>query len=82
MRQTISALVLMLSLVSFTSFAHAQSAAMTLEGVDIAESQVVGSTKLVLNGAAIQKRAFFKTNTVAIYLPEKRDSLEAILKQT
>ncbi len=83
MLQTIFALALMLlGLGSFTGQALAQPSALTLEGVDIAESQMLGSTKLVLNGAAIQKRAFFKTNTVAIYLPEKRDTLDSILKQT
>ena len=81
MRQTISAFALIMALGSIPNLAPAQASTLTLDGVDIAETEQAGATKLLLNGAAIQKRAFFKTNTVAIYLPEKCRSLEAILKQ-
>lgn len=51
-----------------------------LDGVAIDDSALVAGTKLVLNGAAIQKRGFFKTNTCAVYLPEKRHSLDEVVK--
>lgn len=51
-----------------------------LEGVPIADSATVAGAKLVLNGASIQKRGFFKTNTCALYLSEKRHTLDEIVK--
>jgi chalcone isomerase-like protein len=51
-----------------------------LDGVTIEDSAVVAGTKLVLNGAAIQKRGFFKTNTIALYLSEKRQTLDGVVK--
>lgn len=51
-----------------------------LDGVTIEDSAVVAGTKLVLNGAAIQKRGFFKTNTIALYLSEKRHTLDGVVK--
>ncbi|RZI82999.1 MAG: hypothetical protein EOP38_14210 [Rubrivivax sp.] len=51
-----------------------------LDGVAISDSVNVAGTTLVLNGAATQKRGFFKTNTCALYLPEKRDTLPGVLK--
>lgn len=52
-----------------------------LEGVTIDDTATVDGVKLVLNGATVQKRGFFKTNTIALYLPEKRDTLAGVLKQ-
>lgn len=52
-----------------------------LEGITIDDSATVEGVKLVLNGAAVQKRGFIKTNTIALYLPEKRDTLAGVLKQ-
>jgi hypothetical protein len=51
-----------------------------LEGVAIDDSATVAGSKLVLNGASVQKRGFFKTNTCALYLTEKRHTLEDIVK--
>jgi hypothetical protein len=51
-----------------------------LDGVPIEDSVTVSGTKLVLNGAAIQRRGFFKTNTCALYLPEKRNTLDGVVK--
>lgn len=51
-----------------------------LEGVPIDDSATVAGTKLVLNGASIQKRGFFKTNTLALYLIEKRHTLDEVVK--
>ena len=51
-----------------------------LDGVPIDVSANVAGAKLVLNGASVQKRGFFRTNTCALYLPEKRHTLDDIVK--
>jgi hypothetical protein len=51
-----------------------------IEGVAIEESINVGSKKLVLNGAGVRRRGYFKADVTALYLPEKRTTPEAILK--
>ncbi|MDE2402399.1 MAG: chalcone isomerase family protein [Burkholderiales bacterium] len=61
------------------TMAQAQ-ARLELDGIPVEESQVVAGTKLVLNGAAVQKKAFLKTNIAAFYLTEKRQSLDGILQ--
>jgi hypothetical protein len=53
-----------------------------LDGITIEDSVTVAGTPLVLNGAGIQKRGFFKTNTIALYVPEKRDTLNGVLRLT
>lgn len=55
-------------------------AAVELEGVSVAESCVVGGKKLVLNGAAVRKRGYFKADVTALYLPEKRTTPDSIFK--
>lgn len=55
-------------------------AAVELEGVTIADTAMVGGHKLVLNGAAVRKRGYFKADVTALYLPEKRTNPEAIFK--
>ncbi|MDO9004030.1 MAG: chalcone isomerase family protein [Aquabacterium sp.] len=51
-----------------------------LEGITIDDTAQVAGAKLVLNGASIQKRGFFKTNTCALYLTEKRHTLDEVVK--
>ncbi|CAH0348715.1 hypothetical protein AQB9606_00702 [Aquabacterium sp. CECT 9606] len=51
-----------------------------LEGVPIEDTAQVAGTKLVLNGASVQKRGFFKTNTCALYLTERRHTLDEVVK--
>ena len=51
-----------------------------LDGVVIDDTAQVAGAKLVLNGASIQKRGFFKTNTCALYLTEKRHTLDEVVK--
>jgi hypothetical protein len=51
-----------------------------LEGVELEESIVVGGKKLVLNGAGVRRRGYFKADVTALYLPEKRTTPEAIFK--
>lgn len=56
------------------------SQAAELEGVALKETTVVDGATLTLNGAAVLKRGYFKTNVTAIYLTEPRHSLDGIYK--
>lgn len=56
------------------------NAAVELEGVELAESVTAYGHKLVLNGAGVRKRGYFKADVTALYLPEKRTTAEAIYK--
>lgn len=56
------------------------NAAVELEGVELAESVTAYGHKLVLNGAAVRKRGYFKADVTALYLPEKRTTPDAIYK--
>lgn len=51
-----------------------------LEGITLAETAVVHGQKLVLNGAGVRRRGYFKADVTALYLPEKRTTAEAIMK--
>ncbi|MEY2838753.1 MAG: hypothetical protein RJB60_1052 [Pseudomonadota bacterium] len=51
-----------------------------LEGVALEDSVMVGGKKLVLNGAGVRRRGYFKADVTALYLPEKRTTPEAIFK--
>lgn len=55
-------------------------AAVTLEGVTLDETIMVGNRKLVLNGAGVRRRGYFKADVTALYLPEKRTTPESIFK--
>ena len=55
-------------------------AAVELEGVELAETVTAYGQKLVLNGAAVRKRGYFKADVTALYLPEKRTTPDAIYK--
>ncbi len=55
-------------------------AAVELEGVELAEVVTAYGQKLVLNGAAVRKRGYFKADVTALYLPEKRTTPDAIYK--
>jgi hypothetical protein len=70
-REALAALVLSVGLQT----AHA---AVDLEGVHLEDTASVGGSQLVLNGAAVQKRGYFKTIVVGFYLSTKRNSLEAV----
>ena len=51
-----------------------------LEGVKLEENITVGGRKLVLNGAGVRRRGYFKADVTALYLPEKRTTPESIFK--
>ncbi len=51
-----------------------------LEGVELDETITVNGRKLVLNGAGVRRRGYFKADVTALYLPEKRTTPESIFK--
>jgi hypothetical protein len=55
-------------------------AVVELEGVQLEDTVTVAGTRLVLNGAGVRKRGYFKTDVTALYLPERRTNVEAIYK--
>ncbi|MDO9003226.1 MAG: chalcone isomerase family protein [Aquabacterium sp.] len=58
----------------------AQAATVELEGVQLEDTITAYGQKLVLNGAAVRKRGYFKADVTALYLPEKRTTPDAIFK--
>ncbi len=65
------------ALVPFATPAHA---AVELEGVELEETIMAHGQKLVLNGAAVRKRGYFKADVTALYMPEKRTTADAVFK--
>lgn len=63
---------------SFIGMAFSAQASTTIEGTKIAEFAVSHGRRLVLNGAGVRKRGYFKANVVALYLPEKLTTFEKI----
>lgn len=55
-------------------------AATELEGYTLDDSYTVSGRKLQYVGSAARKRGYFKTEVVALYLPERRQSLDEIYK--
>ncbi|NBD19479.1 hypothetical protein GTZ97_02165 [Aquabacterium fontiphilum] len=51
-----------------------------LEGVRLEDSMTAYGQKLVLNGAGVRRRGYHKSDVVALYLPERRTTPEAIYK--
>ena len=60
--------------------APAMAQAVSMEGVDLAPTVTAYGQKLVLNGAGVRKRGYFKADVTALYLPEKTTSADAIFK--
>lgn len=58
----------------------AEAATVELEGVPLEETITAYGQKLVLNGAAVRKRGYFKADVTALYLPEKRTTPDAVFK--
>lgn len=59
--------------------AAAQVAGVELAGVQYPPNASVGGSSLVLNGAGIRHKAFFKVYAAGLYLPAKADTLDTIL---
>ncbi|MBI5007411.1 MAG: chalcone isomerase family protein [Nitrosomonadales bacterium] len=53
--------------------------AFEVAGVKLSDTVQVGSQALVLNGAGIRSKLFFKIYVGALYLPQKQASAEAII---
>lgn len=68
------------SLLPWAMPAQAAPAAVELEGVELPETVTAYGHKLVLNGAGVRKRGYFKADVTALYLPEKRTTADAIYK--
>lgn len=49
-----------------------------VDGTPVEGEYATEGGKVVLNGAGIRKRAFFKTDVTAVYLREKRNTIESI----
>ena len=58
--------------------AWSAQASVEIEGVQLDDTATVGGTRLVLNGAGVRKRGYFKTDVTALYLPEKSTSPDAV----
>ena len=50
-----------------------------IEGVKIPDRVTLGKSDLVLNGAGVRTRVFFKVYVGALYLPQKSGSAQAVL---
>ena len=68
------------ALLPWASTAQAAPPAVELEGVELPETTTAYGQKLVLNGAGVRKRGYFKADVTALYLPEKRTTPDAIYK--
>lgn len=65
------------------SLAVAGSAwALDIEGVHLEAGATLGGRPLVLNGAGIRKKFFFKVYVASLYLPGKASTTEAVLAQS
>lgn len=53
--------------------------AVEVAGVKFDEQTRVGNAELVVNGAGLRKKAFFKVYAMALYLPRKQGDAEAVL---
>jgi hypothetical protein len=69
-----------LALVAAGLMAWSAQASVEIEGVQLDDTATVGGTRLVLNGAGVRKRGYFKTDVTALYLPERRNTADAVYK--
>lgn len=51
-----------------------------IDGVDVQTTSTARGKRLILNGAGVRRRGYFKSNIVALYLPERLNTLDAIMK--
>lgn len=66
------------TLLPFAGPAMAQQ--VSLEGVDLPQTVTAYGQKLVLNGAGVRRRGYFKADVTALYLPERTTSADAVYK--
>lgn len=72
-------LALSLGALAWPMQAHAQ-ATLKVDGIEVPTATTVRGKKLVLNGAGVRRRGYYKSNIVALYLPERLTTLDAIMK--
>ncbi len=70
----------LLALAWFGLAAGQQSAAVEVAGVRFEERARIGATEALLNGAGLRSVLGVKLYAIAIYLPQKQDSLEGALR--
>jgi hypothetical protein len=70
-------LVTALILITASAFGHA---AAEVEGFLVEDAIVEDGARLVLNGIAVHKRGYFKTELAALYLPERTQSPEVVYR--
>lgn len=58
----------------------ARAAGIRMEGIDLPDTIVLRGKRLVLNGAGIRRRGYYKANVVALYLPDRLTTLDAIMR--
>ena len=68
-----------LILAATLALAATTASAVTVAGVNIADTTDVNGQKLVLNGAGLRKKFVVKVYTGALYLPAKQNNAAAIL---
>jgi len=68
-----------LMMVILAALMNVSAMAVDIAGVDVKETLVVANKKMILNGAGIRKKFFFKLYVGSLYLPEKTMDAEAIV---
>ena len=58
---------------------NAPAQALDISGINFAEHAPLAGSDLVLNGAGLRIKLFFKIYAIGLYLPQKADNAEAIL---
>jgi hypothetical protein len=58
----------------------AAEAAVQLEGIEVEDSVMINGKKMILNGAAVRRRGYFKADVTALYLPDRRTTAEGVMK--
>lgn len=63
-------------------FAAPAASALEIEGVQVPDHASVGGANLVLNGAGLRTKLFFKVYVGSLYLPAKATTTQAVLAQS
>lgn len=74
-QQIIKKLMIVMAILLAINHAHALEVAVVI----FDDRSKVGNSDVVVNGAGLRKRAFFKVYAMALYLPEKQVEADAVL---
>lgn len=69
-----------LIIVILTALMSVSAMAVNIAGIDIKENFIAADKKMILNGAGIRKKLFFKLYVGSLYLPEKTMDAVAVVK--